>query len=145
MPYVGPGDIKKITNLEQGHCLIIGQIAESRPVVVHVRDIKTRRAKSRNYEEMIGLAEIKPPKEDIEETPPKEVSTIEIQNIVSGKAKIQVKNHGASVDIVAKCPDCGQDMEYNQQQKMIVCKNQRCTVIGIKNGKVLRSAVAPTP
>ncbi|GAH59941.1 unnamed protein product, partial [marine sediment metagenome] len=53
-------DIKRIRGFVQGQCIIAGSLV-NRPRVIFTRDIVTRRAKDRNYEEILGIA---PPEEE---------------------------------------------------------------------------------
>lgn len=52
--YVPKSYIEKIKGFTQGQCLICG-IAVHRPRIIITRDIVTKRAKSRNYEKMLGI------------------------------------------------------------------------------------------
>lgn len=52
--YIPTAEIDKIRTLHQGQCLLAGQIVR-RPRRIYVRDIRTRRAKERDFEKMLGI------------------------------------------------------------------------------------------
>jgi len=66
LPYVTHLELNRVKNLLRGQCLITGELVEH-PVLIYVRDIKTRRAKKTDFEEMLGL-ELRLSKPEIEKT-----------------------------------------------------------------------------
>jgi DNA helicase HerA-like ATPase len=59
--YIPKPAIEKIKGFAEGQCIVAG-ILVHRPRVVFTRDIKTKRAKNRNYEKMLGIE--RPQEED---------------------------------------------------------------------------------
>jgi len=57
LPYISALDLKRVKNLERGHCIVTGEITDH-PLLVSVRDIKTPRAKDMDFEGMLGLKPI---------------------------------------------------------------------------------------
>ena len=58
LPYITRFELNRVKNLLRGQCLITGELVEH-PILVYVRDIKTRRAKKTNFEDMLGLTPCK--------------------------------------------------------------------------------------
>jgi len=132
LPYISSAELNRVKNTGQGTCLITGLIVEH-PLIVNIRDIKTRRAKATNFEAMLGLQPVK-----IKEEPePPEEPLPQLDS--PRKASLQVVTKGASVEAKMLCPDCHKPLEYNRGK--LICKTNGCSVIEVKNGKVIRSAI----
>lgn len=63
LPYIGSHELKRVKNLSTGQCLVTGELVPH-PLLVHVRDIQTPRAKDLNFERMLGLIPL--PKQELE-------------------------------------------------------------------------------
>lgn len=77
LPYMGSHDLRRVKNLPKGQCIVTGEIV-SHPVLVKVREIETKRAKSLDFEGMLGLEALP----ETEETTDEEAELLEFQQIL---------------------------------------------------------------
>lgn len=125
-PYVSRLEIDRVSNLARGQCVVAGKLIEH-PAMIHVRDIKTPRAKNLDFSGILGIRQ-----------------TMEFEQSVTaipGKAQVQVLQKGPSVDIVALCPDCRQPLRYDTKYRKLKCNNPKCDVIEVRGGRVIRSTL----
>lgn len=54
LPYITATDLNRVKSFPRGECIITGEMV-SHPLLIRVRDIKTPRAKSLDFEKMLGL------------------------------------------------------------------------------------------
>lgn len=134
-PYVTRLEIDRISNLARGQCIVAGKLI-AHPAMIHIRDIKTARAKNLDFSGVLGIQQ----------------KAMEIQEefeqpvvVRPGKAQIQLLQKGPGVDIIALCPDCRQPLRYDTNYRRLKCQNSKCDVIEVKGGKVIRSAFSTTP
>lgn len=69
LPYITEFDLNRVRDLQLGQCIVTGDIVDH-PVFVNVREIKTQRAKSLNFEKMLGLqstTQVEPEELEVEE------------------------------------------------------------------------------
>jgi len=140
LPYLSSLELNRVKNFTRGQCLLAGQLVtlglnQGCPMMVNVRDIQTKRAKNVNFEEMLGLKKLPAEVEEkiVAETSP-------VPSIAStGKAEIRQVIQGASIEVSALCPDCHKPLVYRKGK--LTCSNDKCKVLEVRGGKVIRAAL----
>jgi ribosomal protein L37AE/L43A len=118
-------EIRKIKDLDREHCIIAGELVRHPLGPIHIRDIVTKRTKTRDFANMMGI----------------ECNKVEIKPVESKPTP------EPAADATISCPDCGKPMTWDKRGSVSVwaCTNDDCHVIEVSGGKLHRSALARKP
>jgi hypothetical protein len=122
MKYISAIELKKIQNLDREHCIIAGELVRHPLGPIHIRDVETKRSKTRDFAAVMGLETCKAEVKQIERKEPK--GAVDQSNGVL-------------------CPDCKKPMMWEKQRLhgVWICKNDDCPVIEVSQGIIHRSAL----
>lgn len=121
--YIGSLHLGKLKNFNRGQCILAGRIVPY-PTVALIRDIRTRRAKNTDFEEILHI-------DTAGRAAPDPLPAAAAEELTSLPPE-------AKASSCLPCPDCGKPLVFNRGR--YECLNDECSVLQVKAGKATRAA-----